>query len=93
MDYNEKNFIENILNISCKKNNDIFVKVKNVLVDAKIIIENPINIFSTNKNITLKEIVKIEQILGIEIISFPTEKEWLVINRRRKIEKIEKLNR
>jgi len=88
-DYNEVNFLNNILSRAFDLN--LFDEVKKILIDAKIVVELANNSFTNLNPITLREVVKIEQLLKIEIIKFPTDKEWLVINRKRKLEQLNKI--
>lgn len=87
-EHKEKTLIENILSMSFHKGPDTFGKVKKLLIDAEVIIENENFSFRSKKSISLREITKVEEILGIKLISIPTEKEWLIINRREKLEQI-----
>lgn len=88
--YNEVNFLNNILSIAFDLN--LFDEVKNILIDTKIVVELSNNRFTNLNPITLKEVVKIEQIMGKEIIKIPTKKEWFIISRRKKLEQLKNIS-
>lgn len=85
-DYSESKFIENILNLALNKG--LFDDVKKLLIDNNIIVESGNNHFSLKNDISLSEIVKLETLLDTKIIQILTEKEAKILNRKRKIEKL-----
>jgi len=94
-DYDENIFVGSLLvkAMSPPMKHDVFLKVKQVLLDSNVIIEYDDGTFDPGKKkITLKDVVKIEQIMDEEIIKFPTEKEWLIINRKRKLEQLNNIS-
>lgn len=87
--YNEQQFLTNILDKAQELN--LFDDVVKILIDANIV-ELPNLTYAELNPITLKDVCKIEALLGIDIITIPTDKEWVVINRKRKIEHLNNIN-
>lgn len=85
-DYSEDKFIENILNFALNKG--LFDETKKLLIDNNIIVESGNNHFSLKNDISLSEVGKLEILLDTEIIKILTEKEAKILNRRRKIKKL-----
>lgn len=91
--FKEQEFIGSILVFALNKSVRAFDKTKQILIDADIISENDDGSFEPSSNsISLKEIVKIEQILDKQLLTIPSKQEWLIINRRRKLEKLKNIS-
>ncbi len=62
---------------------------KNLLKDVQDIVSPFMN---NHGSIDLGTIIKLEELLGVELISIPTDKEWVIINRRKKLEHLKNIN-
>ena len=81
----EIGIIEVVLKISDEKN--LSSQVDEILKDV-ILFDNSINGYRTIGKLKLSHVCELEELLEVELLKIPTDKEWKKIIRKQKLEQI-----